>query len=128
MTPSRPERIATRLQIAATAGAMVLTIGAIAWATAFSPAFPFLPKAGTAEWIGPPDRITTAAVGVDRARPRSVRFQQRFRVENAARPLVVELKAMRGFRLRFNGKEVASREAAEWNWKRGARIDLGHPE
>lgn len=107
---------------------MVLTIGAIAWATAFSPAFPFLPKAGTAEWIGPPDRITTAAVGVDRARPRSVRFQQRFRVENAARPLVVELKAMRGFRLRFNGKEVASREAAEWNWKRGARIDLGHPE
>ena len=128
VTPSRPERITTRLQIAATAAAASLAIGAIAWATVFSPAFPFLPKAGNAEWIGPADRITTSAVGVDRAHPRSVRFQQQFRVENTTQPLVVELKAMRGFRLRFNGVEVASREAGSWNWKRGTRVDLGPPE
>ena len=37
MTPSRPERMTTRLQIAATAAAASLAIGAIAWATVFSP-------------------------------------------------------------------------------------------
>lgn len=127
MRPSRPERTATRLQITGTVGAVCVAIGAVIWATVFSPAFPFLPQKGNAEWIGPPDRITTDAVGVARANPRSVRFESQFFVEDTTLPVVVDLKAMRGFRIRLNGKEIRSRSAGEWNWKKGTHIDLGRP-
>ena len=128
MTPSRPERIATRLQIAGTAVTLCLGIAAIIWATAFSSAFPFLPDTGAAQWIGPADPITTSAVGVDRSNPRTIRFQHRFQVEDASAPLVVTVKALHGFQMRFNGKEAERRGINEWNWKQGARIDLGLPQ
>jgi hypothetical protein len=117
--------VSTRLQGAAAAALLLVSIGVFAWRCAREPRIAFIVQDEAAPWIMFPQKPTGLMGLAERDALPVTTFLRRFDAgPEPARDAVLSIRALRSFELSLNGEDVALPAAESGHWRVPRRVSL----